>query len=162
VAREPYPGEMHSGVRFPFRVRRRGRAAGGGSGTGGRRGSPETRAQLDQIRDEILAAEPDLVQIGGGRDQVTGLAIPEEHIPGPTRGTNRGGSFVDMTFEAPDGTRVRVQTVDNARSRTSGMSRREQENAARIFQSSEPGDRLILLGKDPTIPIDVSPITGDL
>jgi len=49
--------------------------------------------------------------VGGGRDRFSGDDIVEEYIPNPNGG-KRGGSYVSLTFEAPDGSRVRINTVD--------------------------------------------------
>jgi len=106
-----------------------------GSGRG-RRGNPETRAQIDEVRDQYLDASPDLRHIGGGTDRVMGNKVPEEYIPGPG-GSRTGSSYPDLTFEAPDGSRVRVNTVDaNAKG---VWTKREADNANRMYnQTGEP------------------------
>ena len=106
-----------------------------GSGRG-RRGNPETRAQIDEVRDQYLDESPDLRHIGGGTDRVTGNKVPEEYIPGPG-GSRTESSYPDLTFEAPDGSRVRVNTVDaNAKG---VWTKREADNANRMYnQTGEP------------------------
>jgi RHS repeat-associated protein len=83
-----------------------------GSGKG-RRGTHATRNQLDDIRDDFLAANPGWTHAGGGRDVVTGLPRPEVHF-GPTKGP--GGRFADLSFSGPGGVRIHIQTVTTYRS----------------------------------------------
>ena len=113
---------------------------------GGRRGNDTTRDQLDAVRDGYLKANPSHKHIAGGRDCTTGKKLPEKYIP-PWNGGRKGGSYPDLSFQAPDGTLHHVNTVDVAPTRASGMSRREEENAARIFETLQPGDSLTLIPK---------------
>ena len=102
----------------------------------GRRGCDETRDELDKVRDDFLAANPDYRHIRGGRDAVTGKNIPEEYLP-PLWGGRRGGSYPDLTFEGPNRERIRFNTVDALIDGT--MTAREQANFDRIFeQTGEP------------------------
>ena len=83
-----------------------------------------------------MEANPNYRHVAGGRNRVSGASLPEEYIPGPGGG-RRGSSYPDLTFEAPDGSRIRINTVDT---RSNGsMTAREQANFDRIFnQTSEP------------------------
>jgi Pretoxin HINT domain len=74
----------------------------------GRRGNAATQAQLNDVRDEFLAANPDWVHYAGGTDAVTGDALPEETIVGP----NGERRFPDLSFRLPDGSPFYVNTVD--------------------------------------------------
>jgi RHS repeat-associated protein len=74
----------------------------------GRRGGPSTRSQLERVRDQFLDANPDWRHVAGGRSRASGAELPEEYLPGPGRGT----SWPDLTFESPDGMRIRINTVD--------------------------------------------------
>ncbi|MFJ5233755.1 polymorphic toxin-type HINT domain-containing protein [Kitasatospora sp. NPDC088391] len=49
----------------------------------GSRGKPSTVAQLAELRDEILDANPDWIHAHGGVDRTTGLDLPEERIYNP-------------------------------------------------------------------------------
>jgi hypothetical protein len=106
-----------------------------GSGKG-RRGTRETREHLDIVRDQFLDENPEYRHVAGGTNRLTGEQLPEEYLPGPGGG-RRGSSFADLTFEAPDGSRIRINTVD-----ADGfgvMTPREQTNFDRIFeQTGEP------------------------
>jgi hypothetical protein len=65
-----------------------------------------------------------------------GLQIREEYIEGPNGGS-QGSSYPDLTFEAPDGSRIRIHTVDA--DQVGNMTPREQANFDRIFeQTGEP------------------------
>ena len=67
---------------------------------------------------------------------MTGAQRPEEYLPGPGGG-RRGSSFSDLTFEAPDGSRLRINTVDA--DEMGVMTPREQRNFDRIYeQTGEP------------------------
>jgi len=70
-----------------------------------------TRDQLEEVRDEFLDGDPALQHLRGGRDRLTGAEIPEDYIPNPNGGRS-GGSYSDLTFKQPDGTKIRVNTVD--------------------------------------------------
>jgi hypothetical protein len=94
------------------------------------------RDHIDQVRDEFLDANPDHRHIAGGRDRITGADIPEEYLP-PLDGGRRGGSYPDLTFDAPDGGRVRFNTTDTQVDGT--LTLREEANFNRIFdQTGEP------------------------
>jgi hypothetical protein len=101
-----------------------------GSGKG-RRGTPETRKEIDRIRDEFLKNNPSWEHVGGGTDQETGMKVPEEYLRGP-QGT-KGSSYVDLTFRSPTGELVRINTVDIDLNRPSQMSEREETNRNRIW-----------------------------
>jgi hypothetical protein len=104
-----------------------------------RRERPETKAQIDAVRDHILKAHPEWSHVGGGRVQGDDQEVPEYHVPGP--GTNlpeRGegdsrprGGYTDLTFKTEDGNFVHVQTVD-VDPKTGKPSTRELDNAERI------------------------------
>ena len=103
----------------------------------GRRGSKETRDQLDKVRDEILDNNPNLKQIGGGRDRFSGDDIAEEYLR-PINGGKKGGSYPDLTFQSPDGSKFRINTVDTYK-KNNTPTNRELDNAYRIFeQTNEP------------------------
>ena len=103
---------------------------------GGRRGNQKTRDHIDQVRDEFMDANPDYKHVAGGRDRVTGAEIPEEFLPGPGGG-RKGSSYPDLTFEAPDQSRLRINTTDTRSNGT--MTPREEINFNRIFdQTNEP------------------------
>ncbi|HZC25993.1 MAG TPA: RHS repeat-associated core domain-containing protein, partial [Actinopolymorphaceae bacterium] len=76
---------------------------------GGRRGGAAVRAQLDDVRDEMLAANPDWVHTAGGRSAATGAKLPERAVNNPS---GPGRRFPDLTFDLPDGSQVYVNTVD--------------------------------------------------
>ncbi|GAA3188362.1 polymorphic toxin-type HINT domain-containing protein [Dactylosporangium siamense] len=86
-----------------------GTGAGSGSGTAGRRGSAATRNQLDDVRDDVLAANPSWVHIAGGRSAATGAKLPERAVRNPG---GPGLRFPDLTFRLPDGSHFYVNTVD--------------------------------------------------
>lgn len=97
------------------------------------------------MRDWYLAQNPTHVHVGGGTDAVTGRKVPEEYLRSQTGGRS-GGSYADLTFEAPDGTRIRLNTVDVERG---GIpSEREASNVVRIYQQT--GEPIILIPK-PTV-----------
>jgi RHS repeat-associated protein len=104
-----------------------------GSGRG-RRGSVETREHIDAERDRFLDANSEYRHVGGGTDRVTGAPVPEEYLPGPG-GARRGSSYPDLTFEGPEGSRVRVNTVDTGAA--GDLTKREQTNFDRIFEQTE-------------------------
>lgn len=114
----------------------------------GRRGSPDTRDQLDEIRDQVLDANPGYSHVGGGRNRVTGDDIPEEYLPN-LNGGRRGGSYADLTFEAPDGSRMRFNTYD---ANSSGVpTTREADAADRLFRNSQ-GSPVVLVPKRKCVP----------
>jgi RHS repeat-associated protein len=102
----------------------------------GRRGKKTTRDHIDQVADEFRQNNPGYRQVGGGTDPVTGRPIPEEYLPG-LNGGRKGSSYPDLTFEGPDGSRIRINTVDANKSGV--MTPREYNNFNRIFeQTGEP------------------------
>ncbi|MCD9189201.1 MAG: DUF6531 domain-containing protein [Pyrinomonadaceae bacterium] len=109
----------------------------------GRRGNKATRDQLDRIRDQFIKDNPDYTHVGGGRDAISGNKIPEEYLK-PLDGGTKGGSYPDLTFQAPDGSRVRINTVDYYK-RTGIPTDRELTNAYRIYQQT--GEPIYLLKK---------------
>jgi hypothetical protein len=74
----------------------------------GSRGKPATQAQLNDIRDELLEANPDWVHTAGGTNADTGLPMPE----GTVRAPDGSIQHPDLTFELPDGSPFYVNTVD--------------------------------------------------
>jgi hypothetical protein len=83
-----------------------------------------------------MDANPKYRHVAGGRDRFTGESLPEEYLPGPG-GARKGSSYPDLTFEAPDGSRIRMNTTDTLVDGT--MTTREQANFDRIFeQTLEP------------------------
>ncbi len=109
-----------------------------GTKPGGRRGTPETRAHLDMVRDRYLEENPTHIHIYGGRDKVTGAQKKEEYLPpippvlkGPNgRKSTKGSSYVDLTFKRPDGTLVRINTVTVEKS--GRLTKKEYDNGLRI------------------------------
>ncbi|MEU3649890.1 RHS repeat-associated core domain-containing protein [Lentzea sp. NPDC034063] len=67
----------------------------------GRKGSPATQGQLDDIRDEMLEVNPGWKHVAGG-------SLPERAVPGP----NGEVRYADLEFELEDGSPFFVQTVD--------------------------------------------------
>ena len=58
--------------------------------------------------------------------------MSEEYLPNPTGG-RKGGSYPDLTFESPDGSRIRFNTYD---SNVNGLpSPREADAADRLFRN---------------------------
>jgi hypothetical protein len=113
-----------------------------GSGRG-RRGSVETRKEIDRIRDEFLKNNPGWQHVGGGTSAQTGQKRPEEYLPGPNG--PKGGSYADLTFEGPNGEIIRINTVDVDMNRKSQMTEREEVNRDRISD------------QDPTAPVITIP-----
>jgi hypothetical protein len=85
------------------------------------------------VRDEFLTANLTYKHVAGGNDRVTGMPLPEEYLPGPG-GKVKGSSWPDLTFEAPDGSRIRINTVDTKIN--GAMDAREQRNFDRIFEQT--------------------------
>ncbi|MFF5055016.1 LamG-like jellyroll fold domain-containing protein [Micromonospora sp. NPDC000663] len=86
----------------------------------GRKGKPSTRAQLDDLRDEILDANQGWQHTAGG-------SRPEEAVFGP----NGEARFPDLTFvHVESGSPIYVQTVDTYRNGAPDI--RELENALDI------------------------------
>jgi hypothetical protein len=109
---------------------------------GGRRGNAATRAQLDDIRDAHLKANPTHVHVAGGRSQLTGKSLKEEYLRG-WFGSRKGSSYVDLTFRTPDGRHIRYQTVDMTAEGI--MTGRELRNHLRILRQT--GEPLIAIPK---------------
>ena len=67
---------------------------------------------------------------------MTGSQLREEYLK-LLAGGPRGGSYPDLTFEAPNGSRIRIDTVDTLVD--GSMTARELANFTRIFeQTGEP------------------------
>jgi hypothetical protein len=102
----------------------------------GRRGSPETRADVDAKRDDILGRNPEFEHTHGGTDAVTGAPKPEMYVPG-SGGGPKGSTYPDLSFRKPDGSYHHDNTVDT---KAKGeMTRREAENLDRLGRL-RPGD----------------------
>ncbi|WP_052311592.1 MULTISPECIES: LamG-like jellyroll fold domain-containing protein [unclassified Actinoplanes] len=101
----------------------------------GSRGSPAVKEQLDNVRDDFLAANPGWSHKNGGRDAVTGDDMPEYYVPGPSGGV-RGSSKTDLTFQHDEtGALFHINTVDTlADGKTPTM--REVDNMWRFHQQS--------------------------
>jgi RHS repeat-associated protein len=98
----------------------------------GGRGKPATRAQHDDLRDELMDANPGWKHVAGGRDRSTGAELPE------VREAN--GRFADLKFEMEDGSPVFVQTVTT------------YKNGAMIMEEFEAAHDLSKLGLVITVP----------
>lgn len=104
-----------------------------------RRERPETKAQIDTVRDDILKAHPEWSHVAGGRAQGSDQEVTEHHVAGPGKnlpapgeGDSRPrGGYTDLTFKTEEGHFVHVQTVD-VDPRTGKPSPRELDNAERI------------------------------
>ncbi|MFI5932014.1 RHS repeat-associated core domain-containing protein [Actinoplanes sp. NPDC051494] len=94
----------------------------------GGRGKPATQAQHDDLRDELMDANPGWKHVAGGRDRNTGDVLPEVVEPGAN---NRRA---DLKFEMEDGSPVFVQTVTTYR------------NGAMIMEEFEAAHDLSKLG----------------
>ena len=68
--------------------------------------------------------------------------MPEEYLPA-LDGGRTGGTHVDLTFEGPDGDRVRIQTVTPLS--TGEMDKRECGNFNLIFEKT--GETVIAIPK---------------
>jgi len=77
---------------------------------GGRRGSAVVRNQLDQVRDDLLNANPDWDHVAGGRVAGSGAKLPEQAVVNPANPSQ--WRFPDLTFRLPDGSPFYVNTVD--------------------------------------------------
>ena len=115
-----------------------------------RRGNAATQAQNQSLRDQFLIENPGATHIGGSVDVATGRNLPETYLPPNTQlaSTRAGGSYADLTFDMPDGTRVYVQTVDSGN--VFGMSQREWDNANRILRQ-DPDAIVITVEKGKTL-----------
>jgi hypothetical protein len=111
--------------------------------------TPETRDQLDGVRDQFIAANPDCKHDAGGRDADSGEQKAEKALPNPTppRGKDgrTGSVFPDLTFKCSDGRFIYVNTYDPYA--TGEPTRREARNADRIEQRMGDNDVLILIAK---------------
>lgn len=117
-----------------------------------------TRAQIDAIRDLILARHPDWTHIGGGRDKGTGKDLPEYRLPGPGQAwkdvygwgdTRPGSSFIDLTFETPSGRLVHIQTVDaNKNGIPSDRELRAFKRISEYHAPNYPGADVYLIPKE--------------
>lgn len=97
---------------------------------------PETRSHIGAESDRFLDQNPEYRHVGGGTDRATGAQVPEVYLPGPG-GARKGSSYPDLTFEARDGSRIHLNTVDTDAS--GSLTPREQRNFDRIFdQTNEP------------------------
>lgn len=76
---------------------------------GGRRGSAAVRNHLDDVRDELLDANPDWEHVAGGRVRGTGRKLEERAVVNQATGQRR---FPDLTFRLPDNSPFFVNTVD--------------------------------------------------
>jgi hypothetical protein len=103
-----------------------------GTGSGGRLGSPATRAQNRAIADHLENKGWELTY-GGGK-------IKEEYLPGPA-GT-KGSNYVDITAEK-DGMTLRINTVDTYANGT--MTTREATAKAMI--EGKTGSELFTIPK---------------
>ena len=115
-----------------------------------RRGNNATQTQNQSLRNQFLSENPGARHAGGSVDIATGKNLPETYLPPNTQlaSTRAGGSYADLTFDMPDGTRVYVQTVD--RGRFFGMSQREWDNANRILRQ-DPDAIIITVKKGQTL-----------
>lgn len=116
---------------------------------GGRRGNAATRAHVDQVRDDFLAANPGWEHVAGGRSKATGVDLPEEYIK-PIGGGKKGGSYPDLTFIGPKGEKFRINTADTYTG--GGFTTREELNAERIFQDTG-GEPIAMIPKPKACPV---------
>jgi filamentous hemagglutinin len=106
------------------------------NGSGGRWGGSATRNLNDTIA-TYYENQNYTVPNGAGRGS-------EEWIQGPNGGT-LGGTWVDITLKAPDGSITRIQTVSTL---ADGVTPTPSElNAATQIQANFPNDTLILIAK---------------
>ncbi|MCA2211659.1 RHS repeat-associated core domain-containing protein [Jidongwangia harbinensis] len=98
----------------------------------GGRGKPATQAQHDDLRDELMDANPGWKHVAGGRDRNTGDILPEVVEP--------NGRRADLKFEMEDGSPVFVQTVTT------------YKNGAMIMEEFEAAHDLSKLGLVITVP----------
>ncbi len=106
------------------------------SGSGGRWGGSDTRSLNDAIATYFEDQGQEVVN-GAGRES-------EQWIPGPNGGT-KGGTWVDITLKAPDGSVTRIQTISTL---SDGVTPTANEAAAAArIQTQFPNDTLILIAK---------------
>ena len=81
---------------------------------------------------------------GGSPDfwKPVGSRLPEEYLPSLIGG-RQGSAWPDLTFEGPDGSRIRINTVDA--SAMGVPTGRELDNGNRIFEIT--GEPIILIPK---------------
>ncbi|MCX6848246.1 MAG: hypothetical protein NTY98_04945, partial [Verrucomicrobia bacterium] len=115
----------------------------------GRRGSPETRADIDMQRDRILSENPDWVHTHGGTDVVTGAPLPEKYVPGADGG-KKGSTYPDLTFQKPDATNHHHNTVDT-KADTVTPTTRETNNMERLAKL-KPEDTISSTPKPRKVP----------
>lgn len=99
-----------------------------------RKGSPETKADLDRWRDEFLDSNKGWEHYRGGRRQKTGEEVKEYHVRGrgdPFGNPHPSGGYTDLTFKTSEGKFVHIQSVD-IDPRTGTPTTRELDNAERI------------------------------
>jgi RHS repeat-associated protein len=111
---------------------------------GGRRGTPATRAHIDEVRDQFLKDNPGYKQVGGGTDKF-GNPMKEEYLPS-ANGGKKGSAYPDLTFEDANGNRARVNTVDTKAS--GDMTTREFNNKQKIEKLT--GEKVYAVPKDKT------------
>jgi hypothetical protein len=95
----------------------------------GMRGKPSTVQHLDEVRDELMDANPGWKHVAGGTDRNTGEVKPEQTIFGPNGEPRRP----DLSFELEDGSPLYVNTVDTLSDGVTPDSR-ELANAIDIHQ----------------------------
>ncbi|AGZ39030.1 YD repeat-containing protein [Actinoplanes friuliensis DSM 7358] len=100
----------------------------------GGRGKPATQAQHDELRDELMDANPGWKHVAGGRDRNTGDILPE------VAESQANGRRADLKFEMEDGSPVFVQTVTT------------YKNGAMIMEEFEAAHDLSKLGLVITVP----------
>jgi hypothetical protein len=66
----------------------------------------------------------------GCTDRATGAKVPDEYIPEPG-GNRKGSAYPDLTFQAPDGSRIRINTTDA--NQAGELTKREQQGLDKIF-----------------------------
>jgi hypothetical protein len=116
-----------------------------GTSRGRRIAGAATEAQLDRVRDEFLAANPEWRHVAGGRDAWSGNRLAEEYLPNPATG-RRGSAWPDLMSEGPDGTRVRINTVHT--DQFGQLTQRDLDNINRVFELTH-GEPVIAIPKYP-------------
>jgi len=114
-----------------------------------RKGNKETKAQLDRIRDRLIALNPGWKHINGGRDANTGKEKEEYYIPNLSKehlkDGRKGSIYTDLTFEGPNGEIAHVQTVDV--DKNGKPTARELDVAERLFKRTNYKHQVILIPK---------------
>ena len=81
----------------------------------------------------------------GTRDK-DGVPLKEQYFPNAETGKSKGGSYVDITLRALDsGRKFHIQTVDTYAD--GSMSKRELENAWKLYKNMGKDDGAMFLGK---------------